>query len=194
MSKAQSAAVLLLQRYPLACVCTAISICLVAGIVFRAGALSEAQATALDQEAEGKRIGRNIRNASGLEDQLKAIHDGVARLESMLIKVDDVSGNQEFFYRLESAAGVSVIILRPAAALKNPTQGSFYQAAGFNVVVEGGYSQVIAFLRALERGPKLHQLTDFTLQRSSTEKSEAGAASAAPKVVLNLNLQLLASK
>lgn len=175
----------LARRFPVATGCVGLGLIGLVAIGFRFGALGEAEALRDQQDAESKKIANNVANAAGIENDLKSIQGAVARLEAMLIKVDDVSSNQAFFYGLESDSGVRMSILRPTGSAKNSPKGAVYSPAGYNVVIEGGYSQVIAFLCAIENGSRLYRLTDFTVQRAS-QGAEA--------VVLNLNLQLLAAK
>ncbi len=180
-----------LRRFPLATGCVAIGVVGLLALGFRFGALSEAEALRDQQDAESKKVAKNVTNAAGIEDDVQALQADVARLEAMLINVDDVSSNQAYFYGLESESGVRMSILRPTGSSKNVPKNAPYLPAGYNVVIEGSYAQAIAFVRALEQGSRLYRLVDFTLQRSSQ-----GGAPGAPAggVVLNLNLQLLAAK
>ena len=81
--------------------------------------------------------------------------------------------------------------LRPLGASKAAVAASLYQPAGFNVVVEGEYSQLCGFLRSLESGQSLYRLIDFSVQRASTVASAEGRAQ---REVLTINFQLLAAK
>lgn len=189
MTKNQTAGSLL-RNYPFAAVCAGVVIFLSIALVFRWGAMDGARSELDRQESEGSQIEKNVANAVGLEEHLGLVKDGVSKLESKLITVDDVSGNQEYFYRLEATSGVRLSILRPLGVAKTVQANATYRPAGFNVVVEGEYTQIIAFLRAVETGAHLYRLVDFSLQRAS---QQAESSSSTP-VVLNVNLQLLASK
>ena len=190
MTKAHSAGEFL-RRYPFAAACAMISSILVAVLLIRFGDLDAARAELGRLEMEGKRIDTNVRNAARFEDQVGAIKAGVASLESKLISIDDVSGNQGFFYRLEASTGVHLSILQPQGEAKNLPKDAIYRPAAFKVVVEGSYAQIIAFFSALESGAHLYRMRDFTLQRASQPQD---SVSAAPSVVLDLNMQLLATK
>jgi Tfp pilus assembly protein PilO len=179
-----------LRRYPLALASVGVAFVLIAVVLVRGSGLTEARDQLELKQTEAQKAERNQRNAAGIEQHLDALNANVARLESMLVGVDDVSGNQGYFYRLESSTGVRVSVLRPTGVVKDYARGGVYQAAGFSVVVQGSYPQVVAFLRALENGGRLYRLIDFTLQRSSEQKASAST----PEVALNLNLLLLARK
>ncbi len=187
MSKAPNAGNIV-RRFPVASGCLAG--CLVLGGLFflRQSTLSDELARLEVLESEGKKLALGVRNATGIEEHLAALKTAIGALEGKLTRVDDVSGNQEYFYSLESGTGVRVSILRPLGPPKTTTAGQAYQPTGFNVVVEGEYVQLIRFLRTLEQGPRLYRLSDFAVQRASAE------ANAAQKEVLTINLQLLAAK
>jgi hypothetical protein len=179
-----------LRRRPFATACCAIACLLLLGVVFRFGAIDTARTELARVEAEGGQIEKNVRNAANIEEHLSQVKKGVVEFEARLITVDDVSGNQEYFYRLESATGVRLSNPRPLGVPKSLDKNASYRPAGFNVVVEGDYAQVITFLRALEKGTHPYRVTDFTLQRASQQQE----SSAIVPIVLNLNLELLASR
>ena len=179
------------RRYPLAIGCAAATVLILIALFFRHGTLADTKAQLEQLEADGKSVERNVRNAMGLEDHLATLKQTVARLETMLIRVDDIAGNQEFFYGLEKDSGVAMTVLRPLGASKTVAAASIHQPAGFNVVVEGEFPQLCKFLRSLEEGKRLYRLGDFSIQRSSTDASVEGRSQ---KEVLTINFQLLASK
>ncbi len=190
MSKEQSPRNIL-RRYPLAFACAGVALLLAGYALFRGSAVDEAAAELDAKRGEAQKSERNVLNSAKIEEHLEALKSHVARLESVLIGVDDVSGNQAFFYRLESSTGVRILVLRPTGAARDVPKDAAYVPAGFNVVVQGTYSQVLAFLHALENGERLYRLIDFAVQRSSDNQSAPGVG---PQISLNLTLQLLARK
>lgn len=181
----------LLRQYPFATGCLGAAALFAIGLVVRFGAGSEIQAQLDQLSTDGQRMQANVRNSADIEEHVQALKAEVTRLEALLRKVDDVSANQAFFYRLESTTGIRLTVLRPTGAAKEGPKDAAYQRAGFNVVAEGSYVQLIGFLQALEHSASLYQLVDFTLQRSS---SSAASGDPTAPLALNLNLQLLATK
>lgn len=179
------------RRYPTAMACAAVALVLLGGVCIRFSALGEARAELEQNETEDQKTERNLVNSVSLEQHVEEVEHEVSRIESMLIGIDDVSGNQGYFYRMESSTGVRVSVLRPSGPAKDTPKGAAYQPAGFNVVVQGRLPHVVAFLRAMENGERLYRLVDFSLQRAS-DQSAVGPGHA--EVALNLNLQLLARK
>ncbi|HLP67918.1 MAG TPA: hypothetical protein VK181_10410, partial [Rhizobium sp.] len=178
----------LLRRYRLALSGAGLALLLAGFALFRGSASADAAAELETRRMTTQTAERNLRNAAGLEQHLEVLNKHVPRLEAMLIGLDDVSGNQAYFYRLESNTGVRVVVLRPTGVPKDAPKNSAYVPAGFNIVVQGSYAQVVTFLRALENGERLYRLTDFSLQRANEQSGGK------PQVALNLNLQLLAKK
>lgn len=178
------------KRYPFASICVAIFVVLLVGLFFRNGTLSEAKAALAEKESAGERSEKNVRNGAGLGKQLEILQSSMAKLEAKLIRVGDVGPNQQYFYELETAAGVKLSVLRTLGAVKTKRKGAVYQPVGYNVVVEGRFPQVLDFLHGLERGGRNYRFVDLKLNRIGQEQptGEKGAS-----VVLTLNLELLAS-
>ena len=180
-----------LRRYPLALGCAAVCLLLATAYIVRRGTLTGDAERLAQLESEGRNIERDVRNAGGLEEHTATLKQGVARLEKRLIRADDIAGTQEYFYGLEKASGVTMTVLRPLGVSKAAAAASLYRPAGFNVVVEGEYSQLCGFLRSLESGLSLYRLVDFSVQRASTVASAEGTGQ---REVLTINFQLLAAK
>lgn len=183
----------LYRRFPLATIFVVLWVALLAGLFFRFGALDEARASLAQREAEGKRIEKNVLNGTGLDKQVAALTAGLSKLEAKLIRPDDVGTNQQYFYELVSASGVSLASLRPMGVgqAKSKAPAANYLPFSYGVEVEGSFAQVLAFVRALETGARHYRLVDYGLQRQSQDPG-AGTSNGG-KVVLNLNLELLAS-
>lgn len=182
------------RRFPLATICVALSVALLIGLFFRSDALGEANSSLTQQEAEGKRIEKNLLNGASLERDMASLSAGLAKLEAKLIRSDDVGTNQQYFYELVSITGVKLSVLRPLGLARTKIKGkaptSNYQPFGYSVVVEGSFAQTLAFLQTLEAGGRHFRLVDYSMQRGA-QGQDPGAKSGS--VVLNLNLELLAS-
>jgi hypothetical protein len=79
----------------------------------------------------------------------------------MLTRVDDIAGNQEYFYGLEKDSGVSMTVLRPLGASKAVVGRLHLSAGRLQCGRRGGVSQICMFLRSLEQGKRLYRLGDF---------------------------------
>ncbi|MBK8477955.1 MAG: hypothetical protein IPL39_17120 [Opitutaceae bacterium] len=163
---------------------------LLAGLLLRIGLLDEARALLAEKEIAGNRSETIVRNGSGLARQLEALKSAMEKLEAKLIRSDNVGKNQQYFYEHETAAGVKISVLRAQGLPK--TKGKvlpLFPPVAYNVVVEGAFPQLVTFLSGLEQGEHHYRLVSFTLQRAGVEQPGAKGG----KVILNINLELLAS-
>lgn len=180
----------LFRRFPVATFCAVFWVALMAGLLLRAGLLTDARALLTEKEVAAQRSEASVRNGAGLPRHLEALKSGLAKLEAKLIRPDNVGPNQQYFYEHESAASVKISILRALGLPKMKGKAPLFLPFAYNVVVEGRFPQVVDFLRALECGEHHYRLVSLTLQRSSIDQS---AAAKVDNVVLNINLELLAS-
>lgn len=179
-----------IRRFPLATIGVVLLLGLLVGLFLRWDDLGEAKTILAEKQAISKRNDLNVRNGVGLAKHLEALKSGVTALESKLIRVDDIGTNQQYFYAQEVAAGVKLSVLRVVGVSRGQEKGALYQRVAYNVVVEGRFPQILAFLQGLELGEKHYRMVSFTLQRGGSGQVSGGAA---PSVTLNLNLELLAS-
>ena len=184
----------LVRRFPLATGCAVLWVLLLVGLFIRFGALGEAKAEFTRQETEGTRIKRDVLHGTNLDKHVAALAAGLSKLEAQLIRPDDVGTNQQYFYQLESATGVKLSVLRPQGVSKSKPKdkalSNSYHPFAYNLVVEGEFHRIRAFLQALETGVRHYRLVDYTVQRAAEDQSDPTKAG---RVVLNLNLELLAS-
>ena len=177
------------RRYPIASSCGALWLLLLAALFVRSGTLDDAKVALGEKETEGNRIEKNVQNGVGMDKQLEALSAGLSKLEARLINAGDVGPNKQYFYDLEATSGVKISALRSSGAAKSKVAGSAYRAIGYEVMVEGRFAQVTAFLQALEAGVHHCRLVNFNVQRTGQESTGGKGGN----VVLNLNLELLAS-
>jgi hypothetical protein len=183
----------LLQRFPIASGCVGLGLLLLVGLYVRSSTLDEAKAALGEKDAECVKIEKNVQNAVGIDKQVETLSAGLAKLEAKLIRAGDVGPNKQYFYDFEATSGVKLTprpLEKSSSKIKGAVKSSAFQPSGYNLVVEGRFPQIIAFLEALERGTHHYRLVDFAVQRPGQEQSTEGSAA---KVVLNINLELLAS-
>lgn len=185
-----------LKRHAFAAVCVVLTIAIGVAFVIRMDLLSQAgvEIELRQQEAEGMK--RNLRNASGLRDNLSALNEMLKNADARLVRAEDLASNLQYFYRLETDTGTKILLLRqmtgqatgaqppaPSGAAK-PT----YRPVPYSVIVEGSFPQIMAFLTRLERGTHFNRTPVFTAQRGATDSPE-GIRSGT--VVVNLSIELM---
>jgi Tfp pilus assembly protein PilO len=119
-----------------------------------------------------------------LRSELAAVREFTQRLESNLADEDDRSGNDDYF---RSMAGRSRAQLRSLQQLSSPPleEGALYKRVPFSLSVTGTYPQVQAFLHAVETGPRLANLTAFSMLRLTANSAD---------VSLEIDVELIGKK
>jgi hypothetical protein len=147
-------------------------------------------------QSEAENIKRNLRNATGLREQLADLKVLLSIVDARLVRQEDLASNLQYFYRLESETGAKILLLRQmtgatVTAPAAPSSTAAYRPIPYSVIVEGSAAQVMAFLTRLERGPHFNRSQVFTAQRGATDSAE-GIRSGT--VVVNLNVELMGTQ
>lgn len=166
------------KKYPLLFVASIVVIGLLVVRYSRDGA-AEAQQEELDRHAaDARQQHANIVNTSLLHDQLSFLIQANSAVRERSLVVGGLAQNLQYFYRLENEVGIKYLDLRPGT--KAPSvKGASYVPLNYIVNVQGDYSQVMTFLRHLERGAY------FCRINSAVMGSGGGF------VTLNLNIDFL---
>ena len=166
------------SQYPIPFVC-GILIPLILVLLFMRGpkiAQFEEQLPAL--EKEWKSIQTNIERSTDLDHDIVVLEAGLNRIQERLIKVEDVAINYEFFYHLESQAGV---------VLKQFSQGTAssgedlsigrdtlhnFSVIPYNLSMDGTLPQILKFLDLLDRQEHIVRLDQLNITRPSEQSKE----------------------
>lgn len=171
----------IIQKHPISIGCGVVALVLLGIVYFRSGAAT-AYSTELEQKtAEASRLAMNLKNSTQLKEHLEAVVAAGKGIEGRMIKADDLTTNRQYFYRLESDTGIKLLDLRQSPSTKKDAK-STYTPTAFSVNVQGEYTQLLTFLRQLERGPRFCRV----LSASCNSAPERGQL-----LVLSLSLELL---
>lgn len=150
-----------------------------------------------DLSVKRSRILKNLKNASDLEADLKELHEYKAEIDKRLFLPEDLAANQRYFYQIESAAGVHLTniqqIIKPLPTGKRNkkarmlAQRSVYQEIIYDMGIQGTYTNVLKFLRAIEGGNAFAVLDGFSLV-------SAKGASEEPEVSMRVTINVLGKK
>jgi hypothetical protein len=172
----------LIKRNPAVVVCGLVSLLLIAGIYFRQGLIPEAEAELAQKAAEGDRYAANIRNSDQLKEQYTDLLAASKEVDARAVRVSQIGSNIQFFYKLESEAGVK--LADPSQVTRVAAKGkTVFLPVGFNVSAQGDMAQLLLFLRMLENGTRYTRVVSASLTQSVVNRS-------AP-LALTLNLELL---
>lgn len=138
-----------------------------------------------------ERMERNLRNATGLAQQLEEMQDLQQQLKNRLTRREEVALNQSYFYQLEQASGVSIMTLNQQPPFTGQPPRHLPQAADFDIIgfamtVEGEFSEVLRFIDSVQQGVFPARVENVTLNRG---RDQAGR-----KVSANLQIFILGAK
>ena len=177
----------ILKKHPLSLICGLVTVVCVALLYTRAQNITASQTELEARTAEANKMIANVRNSTGLADQVAEIQRQRKELESRLLKAGQLAINLQYFYKLEAETDVKLQgdVRQGIAAKTNRS----YIGVPFTVSVQGTYPQVVNFINRLQNGRHFCRITAATLNKSSG--SDSLAASSERDMMVSLNLELL---
>jgi len=148
--------------------------------------LWQQRASLAERQAAARQKGELMLNALGGRDRidadLSALREAMAYIEENLVDERSMEVNLGYFYRQERATRVRIVRLNQLAA-PVPPAGSRFKPLSFSLQVTGSYRNHMAFLRALETGPRLLRIRKCSLERSEKDRDD---------LMLDLTVDMLA--
>ena len=177
------------RKHPIGVGCGAIALVMLVLTFTRSGSLDTLETELMERQDQSNRLKNNLRYSAGLDEQLAALQQAVAVVESKTINPGALATNLQFFYRLEQELGVTMVDLRQGVVLESNEQRE-YLTVPYTVSVEGTYLQILDFLQHLEEGGRIVKFE--TANISSSGSAEALQADPVdPRLVLTVDLALL---
>lgn len=174
------------KKYPVGVIASTIALIVLGLLFYRNAALAEMQAEVDQRAADGQRQTTNISYASLLDAQLQAMEVANTNVASRLINPNDLANNLQYFYKLESEAGVKLLNTPGPASGGGKASKGLYVPVRYTVSVQGGYAQVLTFLRKLEQGVYYCRVKNATCSQAQ-QSDEMGSG----EIVLSLTVELL---
>ena len=173
----------LIRRYALVSSCVAVLLLLGAANYY----FLDQRHMLAKQHEEARRYGESmlpvLASHSRLTAQVATTQEAVELIERNLVVESDLAENVGYFYKLETASRAR---LAQISQLNSQVlQGNPFKAVPFSMRVTGTYPQIIAFVRALETGPRLARIKDYDFTRGD---AKTGA------LALDLTVELLGAK
>jgi hypothetical protein len=179
----------LFKKYPLSASATGLALAFALAWYLRSSAVTENEQLRARRIAEKTRLESNIRNAIQLQEQFDALVGANSMVASRLLKAGDLAANQQYFYELEANAGVKITDLKTQAATPSAkgavVQKGAYSPVSYSCTIQGGYVQVLTFLRKLERGRHYNRIVSGSIVAVSAEDNLD------PQLTLTLAVDLL---
>lgn len=170
-----------IKKNPISVGCVALTVVLLVVTYLHSGKSEELQTKLDETSAEAARLALNLKNAAQLKEQFDALVAAKKEIEARMIRAEDLTTNQQYFYKLEADSGVKLLDNpRQAPMPKNVKPG--YQPTAFSLNVQGDYRQLLTFLRRLESGTRYCRV----LTASCSAPQDRSTL-----LTMNLNLELL---
>jgi len=176
----------LFRKYPTGFIASSVAIVVLGLFFYRHEALAEMQAEVEQSTSDGQRQATNVNYASMLDPQLQAMEVANTNVASRLINPNDLANNLQYFYKLESEAGVKLLNTPQPASQNIKAAKGLYVPVQYTVSVQGSYSQVLTFLRKLEQGVYYCRVKSAVCSQAQQANEKAPA-----EVVLSLTVELL---
>ncbi|MBL9214766.1 MAG: type 4a pilus biogenesis protein PilO [Opitutaceae bacterium] len=113
---------------------------------------------------EGEKTLQSLAAHSRTQANLTIANEAIAHLEKNLIVESELPENLSYFYQMETSSRVRLSDLQQLGG-RPVDDGGPYRAIPFSLHVTGSYSQVMAFIHALETGPRLLRISAYTFSR-----------------------------
>ncbi len=177
----------ILKKHPLGVACGLVTVVCAALLYQRSDNIGASQTELDARTAEATKMIANVRNSTGLAEQVAEIQAQRKELEGRLLKAGQLAVNLQYFYKLEAETEVKLQgdVRQGMAAKTNKS----YIGVPFTVSVQGTYPQVVNFINKLQNGRHFCHITMATLNKGSG--SDSAAAVAERDMMLTLNLELL---
>ncbi len=120
---------------------------------------------------KGEFMLHNLANRTQFDADLLALRDALGQIEQHLVDERSMEVNLGYFYRLERTSRVRLVRLNQLVA-PVPPPGSPFKAVPFSMHVAGSYRNSIAFLRALETGPRILRVRGCTFERNTPDNGD----------------------
>jgi Tfp pilus assembly protein PilO len=156
----------------------------------RSGELADRTAAANDLREASRKIQLQIRMAQGLEEQIATLEAGLVTARARLIKPEDRGEILRHFYGLAEAHRVELvdISILPTAA------GPLLRTVPLQINVAGSFTDVLKFVRNIERGTYFFAPRDYMIQTSSGASTPSGSSPDPTRVTLSMTFELLAAR
>jgi Tfp pilus assembly protein PilO len=112
-----------------------------------------------------------LKNRAKIDTDLATLREAMAQIEGNLIDEQGMELNFGYFYRFEKMTRVRLTRLNQLAAPAS-VAGTRFKSVPFSLQVSGSYRSNMAFLRALESGPRIVRVRSCNFERPSETSTD----------------------
>lgn len=116
---------------------------------------------------EGEAMFLALGGHSRIQAQSAEATGALAYLDRNLATEADLAGNLDYFYQIEKTTRVQLTNLSQLSS-QPPAADAAYLAIPFSLRLSGSYPQILAYLHALETGPRLVRVKTYRFTQGAT--------------------------
>jgi Tfp pilus assembly protein PilO len=173
----------LFRRYPYCTVCAVLTLVLAGVSWYLWGQIQVYEVARQEKTKEGEAMLALLVGGSTQRQELASAREAARRIDDNLLIEANLSDNYWYFFKLEEQTKARLEV-HQLSSPQNDTS-PLYKRIPFTLRIIGTYDQVAAYVLALETGPRLVNITNFSLARR-----DPGGNSLA----LDLSIELLGKK
>lgn len=117
---------------------------------------------------EGEKMLLSLSSHPRIEAQSAEAGKALAYIDAHLAAEADLAGNLDYFYQIEKSARVRLASLSQLSSQPPAEEGAFI-AIPFSLRLTGSYPQILAYLHALESGPRLVRVKSYRFTQAGVE-------------------------
>jgi Tfp pilus assembly protein PilO len=119
--------------------------------------------------AQGEAMLLSLSSHARIETQLKEATNALTYIDQNLALESDLAGNLDYFYQIEKSTHAKLASLSQLST-QPVTEKESFQAIPFSLRLSGSFPQILAYLHALETGPRLVRLKNYRLTQGGTSE------------------------
>lgn len=156
----------LIRARPLITTCVVLTLLLAVANYFLWQSRLEASMRHVNVRQKGEFMVKALENRPVIDADLEVLQEGIARIEDTLLDEVSMEVNLGYFYRLEKLTRVRLTRLNQLGSTPAPA-GSPFKAVPFSMQLSGSYRNNMAFLRALETGPRILRIRNCSFEHGA---------------------------
>jgi Tfp pilus assembly protein PilO len=172
----------LAKQYPFLGICASLSVIFGIGAIGFSVRLHTLSVVQRQKQKEANAIEANLRSAPQLRQELDFVRQTMRKISGNLTKEESRIANQNYFHEMAEGCGIPLTVSPYNAP--PPDTGADYIRIPFGLKATGTYSQLAAFIHAVETGQRISSITSFSFQK----------VAGSPVLTLNLGVDLLGKK
>jgi Tfp pilus assembly protein PilO len=174
------------KKHPGAVACLVVILACLGRLYFCWDRVEEGKTTYEAKTREDQQIQTNLRNSTGLSQQVEVISQASKQIEDRLVHVGELAKNLRYFYQLENESGAKLLDVHQNSPGR---QGkTLYVGIPFTVTVQGSFKSVMDFIRRLENGRNFARFNTLSFSKVTVAATQGDAGADVLNVAMSIEL------